>query len=195
MFPGFDNVYRFSQNASDRSFHADLIGDETTGEALLRGEWSPKTTLPAHWAMGKAEPLDIAWGRHTAWYYISPKVLQLFNQHGITGWSTYPIELHNKAGEVYPGYAGLSITGRCGPIDVQGGEIEPGQKEGRKFIRRIGLFFDESTWDGSDFFCPEGNNTYTFATARVKNLLDENNIRGLVFTPLAETTWISRPQK
>jgi hypothetical protein len=68
----------------------------------------------------------------------------------------------------------------------------PGQNPGAKFLRRIGLYFDESTWDGCDFFCPAGENTYIFATAKVKNLFEQHEIEGFTFTPLTQTTWFPK---
>lgn len=188
MFPGFDRVYSLNDDVSRRAFRAVLEGRPPHRE-LLRGEWVPEATLQAHWCMGEAEPQDIAWSRTVAWYYLSPRVLELFRDNELTGWSTYPIVLHNKAGKLCPGYAGLTITGRCGPIDKQRGELVPGQNPNKKFPRHIGLYFDEATWDGSDIFCPEGKNTYKFATQRVKDLCDKHEIRGFRFTPLTQTTW------
>ncbi len=161
----------------------------------MRGEWKPERPLTAHWSMGNRKPQDdIVWGLSDAWIYLSPQLQQLFRDYQVSGWLSYPIVLHNKDGEVCPGYAGISITGRCGPIDEEGGQVVPGQKAGIKFIQRVGLYFDESSWDGSDFFCPAGNNTYMFATERVKSLLEENEIRGFKFTPLTHAPWISWSQ-
>lgn len=165
------------------------LADEIPHEELLRGGWTPRDTLIARWGMGKADPGDIAVGQTTAWYYLSGRVQQLLKEHKITGWSAHPIVLHNKAGEACPGYAVLSITGRCGPLDDDQGEVVPGQKSGHRYVRYKGLYFDESTWDGSDLFMPEGDNTYMFATERVKNLFEEHMIKGFEFTPLTEATW------
>ena len=169
-------------------FYADPQ-DISNQTELLRGEWVPGSPLGVYWAMGRQVPDDVAIGRSTTWYYLSPRVQELFVDGGLTGWSRYPIVLHDQSGNVCPGYAGLSITGRCGPIDQQGGKVLAGQKPGKKFVRRIGIYFDESTWDGSDFFCPVGDNSYIFATKRVKDLFQANGIEGFEFIPLAEATW------
>ncbi len=194
MFSVFAPIYYVWHDLSRRMFHASLYRHPPHGE-LLRGEWDPVTTLQAHWSLGGAEPQDMVWGLSNSWIYISPHVQRLFRDEGITGWSTYPIELHNKSGEVCPGYAGFRIVGRCGPIDEQGGEVIPGEDPDGRFVRRIGLYFEESTWDGSDWFCPAGNNGYKFATERVRNLLKENHIRGAELMSLTHTTWISRAQR
>jgi len=169
-------------------FYADLE-DGTKHMELLRGDWVPGKTLQARWSMGRPDPGEIAIGRSTDWFYLSAKIQEAFIANGVTGWSTYSIELYNKAGELCPGYAGLSITGRCGPTDQQGGEVVPGQRPGKKNVLRIGLYFDELTWDGSDFFCPEGRNSYMFVTERVKNLFEQRGIEGFEFSSLTETKW------
>jgi len=187
-FPGFDCLYCMKRAHDDKYFYADL-GEKTPHTELLRGEWVPESTLQAHWAMERPDPEDVAFGTSTAWFYLSPKVQKLFIAGEVTGWSTYPIALHNKAGKLCPGYAGLSITGRCGPIDQQGGKVVPGQRQGKKFVLRAGLYFDEATWGGSDFFCPAGENTYMFVTDRVKSVFEQHSIEGFEFPPLTEATW------
>lgn len=187
-FPGFDHLYQMGEDYEKNCFYADLE-DGTPQKKLLRGEWVPDTPLQAHWSMKKSEPGDIGRGTSLAWYYLSPRVQQLFRENDLTGWSTYPITLYNKAGELCPGYVGFSITGRCGSKDNDRGKVVPGQ-EGKEFAEHIGLYFDESTWDGSDFFCPAGENSYKFCTEKVKNLFNKHEIRGFDFTSLAEATWI-----
>ena len=114
-FPSFERIYSFEPVVDRFRFYADpeeLIMRQTE---LLRAEWAPDATVRAYWAMGRAEPEDIALGRSTCLIYLSPNVQELFKSNGVTGWKPYAIELHNKAGDICPGYAGLSIVGRCGP--------------------------------------------------------------------------------
>lgn len=190
LFSGFDRTYLMENHPCGRTDFFANLEKGTPHRELLRGEWVPESPLEASWSMGKAEPPDIAWGQSTDWLYLSPRVQQLFSKNNLTGWTTYPIVLHNKAGVVCTGYAGLSIVGRCGPIDRQGGQLAPGESAESKFALRVGLYFDETTWDGSDFFCPAGNNSYMFATEKVKNVFEQHDIGGFEFTPLTEATWI-----
>ena len=188
-FPGFDQLYQMRMWLSDHSLYADF--EENTPQfELIHGEWMPDEPLQAHWSLGSPEPEEIAQGRTTTWFYLNQRVQRVFREHQLTGWTTYPMVLHNKAGKVCPGYAGLSITGRCGPTDKERGELAPGESPNNKFATHVGLYFDESTWDGSDFFCPAGLNTYMFATAKVKQVFEEHHIPGFDFTPLTEATWI-----
>ena len=187
-FPGFDHVYKMARDFGKKILYADLE-DGTPQTELLRGEWVPETALQAHWSMERAEPSDVALGCTSAWLYLSPRVQQLFRDHNFTGWSTYPIILHNKAGEVCPGYAGLSITGRCGPIDEGRGAPVPEHLRKPGTPDLMGMYFDESTWDGSDFFCPAGNNSYKFVTEAVKSMFEEHKIHGFEFTPLTKAMY------
>ena len=188
-FPGFDQLYQMCMCPGENSYYADF--EENTPQfALLRGEWMPAEPLQAYWSLGNPEPEDISWGRTITWFYLSQRVQRVFHEHQLTGWTTYPMVLHNKAGDVCPGYAGLSITGRCGAIDEERGELVPGESPDDKFAEHVGLYFDESTWDGSDFFCPAGQNAHVFATAKVKQVFEEHHIPGFDFTPLTEATWI-----
>ena len=191
MFPGYDRIYCINYELDERKMCFANIEDGTPHMELLRGDWVPDRTLQVHWGMGRAEPGDIAVGQTVAWYYLSERVQQFFLEHDLTGWVTYPIILHNKAGEVCPGYAGLSITGRCGPIQEERSQPIPKHLKKPGMGDRMGLYFDESSWDGSDFFCPEGENMWMFATERVKNLFEEYMIKGFEFTPLTEATFYS----
>lgn len=173
------------ESCSEECFHADLEGD-TPQQELLRGDWVPKEKLQAVWTMGAANPRDVAWGRTVSWWYISPRIQQLFRDNSITGWVSFPIALSNKSGDICPGY---SVSGRCGPIDKTRGQLAPGEKTNTKYSLRKGLYFDAASWDRSDFFCPTGNNSYIFVTARVREICENNEVFGFRFTPLSNTTW------
>lgn len=187
-FPGFNHIYYMEHQANGyESFYADLE-DCVPQAPLLRGEWLPDAPLEARWSMGKHKPDNIAWGCTSAWLYLSPRVQELLQDQKFTGYSLYPVFMYDRAKELCPGYAGFSITGRCGPIDNDRGKVAPGQ-EGEAFAEHIGLYFNEFTWDGSDLFCPAGINTYMFATEQVRNLFEEYDLGGFEFTPLTEATW------
>ncbi|MCR9115715.1 MAG: hypothetical protein NXI22_02060 [bacterium] len=171
-----------------RCFYGDPEGVTPHAE-LLRGEWRPDAPLKINWSMGRPSPEEIARGRSVAWFYLSPSIQELFSEHGLTGWSTYPIELADKSGDICMGYAGLSITGRCGPIQRE--RASPAPEENRKpgTPDLVGMYFDESTWDGSDFFCPAGTNAYKFVTDEVRQLFAQHRIKGFQFTSLNKAMW------
>lgn len=68
----------------------------------------------------------------------------------LTGFSTYPVRpTHNR--KPVPGYRGLAVSGRCGRVDESRGTWLEVNKPFRRRVLR-GMYFDEKSWDGSDFF-------------------------------------------
>lgn len=187
-----EKLYRIEYELDERKMCFCNLEDGTPHQELLRGDWISDRMLCANWAMGKRDPGDIVVGQSTAWFYLSERLQRLCQVHQLTGWTTQPILLHNKAGDICPGYGVLSITGRCGPQDRRKGEVVPGQKLGKNYVQHRGMYFDESTWDGSDFFLSNEGGSFVFATDRVKNLFDKYKIEGFEFTPLTEATWYKK---
>jgi hypothetical protein len=117
----------------------------------------PLTLVPA----SGRKPLDYVGATFATIRLVSQRLLDLLNREGFTGWSSYPVRLYGKDDEPPPGYAGLAIRGRSGPIDVSrsvaGEKVGPG---GSVPIWR-GLYFDPATWDGSDIFAPEAQRSWS----------------------------------
>jgi len=119
---------------------------------------------------------------------ISEKLKNLLVENNITGWKTYPIKIYDKKGNSLKDYFGLSITGKCGSIINEKSEnrtMPPMVSGGPTYEARIGLFFDESKWDGSDIFSPMGT-YYIFVSEEVKTLIKQNNITNVHFEPISE---------
>ena len=172
------------------SFRARL-DKETPAAPLLRGTWKPDGPLRALWSLGKSSPSDIAFGTSASWFFLSQRIQRLFHENGLTGWSAHPIELYDKHGEFCEGYAVLSITGRCGPFDKERAELAPGEDPDEMFQLHTGMYFEPSTWDGSDFCCA-GGTSHKVVTESVKILFEEHRINGFNFPPLPEATWMIR---
>ncbi len=104
---------------------------------------------------------------------------------GISGWSTYPVELFGKQGEPLGTYHGLIVHGRCGAIDDS--RSERTTKEFPAAVLPIwrGLYFDEDSWDGADIFMPSDETGWIFVTERAKHIFAARakNVR---FTTLTE---------
>ena len=105
-------------------------------------------------------------------YILSDNVYETLIKNGVTGWSTYPIEIFDKSGFSVDGYQGLSVTGKCGKLDESKSIIISKISKGQAINLRKGLYFDKASWDGSDIFSPEGS-MHTFVTERVVNLLSK----------------------
>lgn len=186
-FPGFDRLYEPVGLLSDSTTYRGYI-DATDDEesALLRGDWLPGQPLSIKWHCGRGEPLDFACGGPSWIVYISQRIQRLLVEEQLTGWSTYPIALHNKAGNICDGYAGLSITGRCGPQDDQRGVLIPGQEVDTKFPLYRGIYFDEATWDGSDFFYLGKSVGGFYVTDAVRLAFERHEIKVFDFVPMCD---------
>ncbi len=128
----------------------------------------------------------------TGIYYLMTEIL--FNKmidSGIKGLVHLPIKLFDKNQNLVNGYTGLSITGRCGAIDYTKSKIiekktVPNGPSSRYYI---GLYFDESSWDGSDIFISE-ETVMVICTSKVKDLFKALKIKHVRFTSCDEfETW------
>ena len=70
------------------------------------------------------------------------------------------MQVFSKDGDRLQGYVGLSIRGRCGPIDDSLSERVPKQYPGGVFPVLKGMYFDPATWDGSDVFTVKGRASF-----------------------------------
>jgi len=115
--------------------------------------------------------------------FVSDRCIQVLQDNNITGWSHYPVRLFTKDGEPIAGFSGFSITGRIGAVDITKSTVVKmmGDVEYYK-----GIYFDMSTWDGSDFFLsvsPEWSPLYMFASERVKHLVESEKLTNIQFMP------------
>ena len=157
-FPGFDHLYMLSDpchwgavfGAGFDEEHWDSLRD------IARGELHPERPLPIRWQEGRQKPGQVIWPSILG-LVVRDDVIAVLEKQGFTGWSTYPVELRGKDGSPIDGYNGIAVTGRCGPIDDE--QCIPYWREypAGLFAEWRGLFFDPMSWDGSDFFTPEGS--------------------------------------
>lgn len=140
--------------------------------------------------MGGTQPVEVIWTTHAVPIIVSDSVVQLLRSHGFTGWSLYDVTLHDKKGELIPGYHGLAITGRCGDIDWSKGIPEPKVYPARVSTVWKGLFFDPASWDGSDLFMP-ANTVHVCVVEAVKKAFKKAKVRNVVFEALDqfERSW------
>ncbi|MCO6436247.1 MAG: hypothetical protein J5J06_04075 [Phycisphaerae bacterium] len=120
--------------------------------------------------------------------------MRMFDEQGFTGWSTYEVKVFGKTDEI-TGYKGLSVLGRCGPTDDSKARlvwVEPNPEHmGMPGLpvtavqQKFGLYFDPDTWDGCDFFLPEGS-AWIFVTERVAKALKKARATNVSLTPLPE---------
>lgn len=190
------DFYKFSSKGYLTTFAAfPAIFENETGYGremnhLIRGNYD-NFTFPLKFNKIKDDAgskfRDVLDTRYPPAYLISDRMKSLLEEHRITGWSCYPIELYDKKNARITGYHGFSITGRAGAMDLSNQPI--GEKRYREDgpVRKVykGGYFDIDTWDGSDFFILD-NSYWVIVTARVVELLKKNKITALEFERLSD---------
>jgi hypothetical protein len=133
---------------------------------------------------------DIAGVGHVRPNVVSPKVIAVLTDGGFTGWSTFPIEVEGPMRDQFTGYAGLSITGRSGPIDDSLSVrviLPPPVPYGRASPALKGQCPQPGSWDGSDLFVPE-DTSFTCVTTAVRDALVTARVVGIALERMSEMT-------
>lgn len=184
----FEKLYCLSTIGKRTALHVEATTDIHDSYALYRAEWSPQSPIvfKAKEGASGSRALDFISTTDVAPKLVSDRVVAILRP--FTGWETYPVIVHGKDGKVIKGYAGLAVTGRCGPIDdTKSRQITepPIVPQGLPRKRWLGLYFDLTSWDGSDLFVPEGTGL-TVATEAVKVAMGRAEISNVQFTSLTE---------
>jgi hypothetical protein len=185
---GFHLVHDPVDNRPFRGRFGPTVSDPC---ALTRAEARPAHPVSVVWGMGGAIPTDVVWTTMVAPLIVGPRVLQLLETGGFTGWDTYPVDLVDKAGRPVRGYAGLMITGRCDSVDLSKSEIVLRQCPGGWYPQVRGYFVDRESWDGTDVFMDRpdslGRTTlFRLVSARLVCALREASIKNLRFEAAAD---------
>lgn len=126
--------------------------------------------------------LETGWSSR---YLISSRLKELLENQNFTGWKTYPIKLYDKKSNEIHGYHGFSVTGKCAPISFKNSKIIEKQFVPTGPICKYFKGIDLDEWDGSDFFCPEGN-IGIYVTRKVTQVLKGNKITNVRFEDVTE---------
>lgn len=181
-FPGFSNTYALEEGRTGGAFRGDIALDDP--RAVTRGEKTPREPVEVRWMMGRQRPFDIIHTGYVEPLLVSDRVIGILKANGFSGWRTYAIDLLGKDGRRIPGYHGLAVHGRCGPIDdsrsIEFKAIYPGGI----FPAWRGLYFDPATWDGSDLFMPSDNWGVIIVVEAVKRAFEKAKVTNVTFTPL-----------
>lgn len=126
----------------------------------------------------------------TGWqslHLISDRFKEELEKNNLTGWKTYPIKLMTKKNEEIKGYHGLSISGRCGPIDYSKAEIVEKRLVPNGILSKYykGEYIGLEKWDGSDFFLSE-QNFGIFVSAKATEILKKAKITNIIFRNLPD---------
>jgi len=184
-FPGFERFFCLDEPGDAAAYRGRLSISVDDAFASTRGEIIPRS-VRVDWAMGGVTPSDFVFATTVAAVIVSDRVVGVLTSHGFRGWGVYPLRMFTRNGTEVLGYSGLSVVGRCGPIDNSRSEKFMKRMPGGTFPRWRGLRFDETSWDGSDFFIPRGKGATIFVVDAVKNALEEARIRNVDFARLDE---------
>jgi len=163
---------------------SDWITDEYA-YALFRGYEEPEKAICLQGYMG-SQITDFIFAGYVFIKLFSDKTLEIFEKNKITGWKTYPVEVHDRDGNLLPGYHGFSVIGKECRRDRSRSQIITKQAVpgGEPFEVYKGLYFFEEDWDGSDIFLVQNN--MIVVTEKVRNLFKKNKVTNVKFIPLEE---------
>ncbi|GAP11842.1 hypothetical protein BECAL_03036 [Bellilinea caldifistulae] len=186
----YNKLYRLDDPLASRPFR---LSDEgysdwlTKGQAieLFRGRLKLDTPLRLGAYRG-GQVTDFLWSGLIPLVCISERVVELLRMNNITGWATYPVEVHGRKGEPLPGYHGFAVTGSECQRDRSRSQILTRQAVpgGEPFQVYRGLYFDEADWDGSDIFLIRNHGIVV--TQKVRNLLKKSKVTNVQLIPLVE---------
>jgi hypothetical protein len=186
-FPGFASFYALS-DPSDRSAYHGSMGSKIDPFALTRGEWRPTNPILVKPKLEGEDLKDVIWTSSVVPLLVNRRTVKLLTQNQITGWDTYPVTVVTSDGNAVEDYVGLQVVGRCGPlIPARSGRVMK-QMPGRPVEFRVGWYFDEASWDGSDIFMAE-NYGAKFVHERVKRCFEQAHVSNVKFRRLDEIEW------
>ena len=175
----------FTRGALRVRARTELSGD---AERLTRAEATAVEPIIFEHAEGK-RPHDFVGTTWAVLDLVSDRFIRVLRDGGFTGWDTYPVVIVGKDGKEAAGYHGLSITGRCGPVEWEKSErviLPPPVREGRTMAGWRGLYFSPDSWDGSDLFVPSDRSTYVVVTDAVKTAIEARRLTNITFTRVTE---------
>lgn len=189
-FPGFDHLYLLSDPLSNRPLRGDFE-EKADCLALTRGETKAEKEVRISWAMGGAIPSDFIWTTSAHPVIAHRRVMDLLREHGVTGWSTYPVTVTDKTGQAHLDYEGLTIVGRCGPADLSRSVVVLSEYPAGWFPHFLGHYFAKDSWDGSDIFMERPNSrgkviALKFVTEKVHQIFKRAKIKNIRMECLTE---------
>lgn len=188
----FDMFYKLSDPLANRPLRLRLIVESNRLSvdemfALGQGHLQLKVPLKFEASMGR-QATDFLWTETPPLVCVSSRCIDLLVANQCTGWSTYPVEVYNRKGNLLPDYYGFAMTDLECRRDRSRSEIiekPPPAPRGQSYKVYKGLYFYEDCWDGSDFFWvrPFGGR---IITKKVYQLFKKAKVRNIRTVPLPE---------
>lgn len=110
---------------------------------------------------------------------VSERFLTTLQACSATGFRPFPVTV--SAGTAKLPYWGLKLLGRGGPFDDKRSNARYGP-DGHCLFGYDYIYMDEERWDGSDVFAIPGLGIAMFVTERVKEAIENANLRNVQLT-------------
>jgi hypothetical protein len=181
----FHTLHAIDEAFTRGAFRGRLESSAYRAEDLLVGRAKPTTSVSFRQDSGK-RPLDLIGTTSGATRLASDSFVSALKACGASGWTTFPVKLIARSGLEISGYHGLTVTGRAGPLDGTGTrivKIPPRTPGGVETYEERGWSFEQSSWDGSDIFVPEGTIAIC-VVERVKSALEAAKLSNACYTSL-----------
>lgn len=186
VFPGFSKTFRLGESGASRAFRVEIAVAAKDAFPITRGEIQPAQPVIAKWCMGARVPSDFIWATLVGLVLISDRVANVLREQGARGWSTYEVAVLGKGGETIPGYQGLVVHGRCGPIDNSRSVEVMKECPGGVFPTWQGVYFDSASWDGSGIFMADGRTAWIFVVESLRRAFERAHLKNVAFKALAD---------
>lgn len=147
-------------------------------QSLIRGDGKPLEPFKLRIDEG-SKLYDIAGYQDVYNFAVSERVVDVFRKNKISGWDAYDVSIVDVPDKYY----GFQVLGRCSKVKRH---KKPGYYKGYKF--------DLNTWDGSDFFIPDGTLTIV-CTEKVKQLMSDHKVSNVSFENTLDREWYDVGEK
>lgn len=178
----FDTLYELSEGWRQGALRLTTRESFIDPFALSRGILPSAEPVIFEYSCG-SRPDDFVGTGWAVVHLISERFKALLVEERFMGWGCYSVEVHDYLGESISGYHGLSVMGQCGPIEDSRSTEQLKSYPAGPFPIWMGLYFDLSTWDGSDIFMPEGTG-HIIVTERVRESIMTARLTNIALTPL-----------
>jgi hypothetical protein len=186
------NLYTLTSKLSSSTFQAHSEGlDQHYGEfdenRLIRGDFE-KIDFPIVFRQVYGTKLtDLLQTGWPSLYLISERLKAVFIKYQFSGYRLFSVVVFNKNEEEIKGYYGLSISGKCGAVNYDVGEIVEKRlvPNGPICKYRRGIHIDTTQWDGSDFFMPE-KSILIVVTTQVAQIIKALKLSNVILQRLSD---------
>jgi hypothetical protein len=185
MRADFDQLFLLEAGFSRGAMHVAPLRDIPDPFGVFRGECPCPPGLRFQRVKG-SRPVDLVGTTLPPLTLLSGRTFEALSTSGMTGWEAHPVPVELSAGGDALDYSLLIVRGRSGPVDnsLSHRAVLPAPVGGRTMSGWKGLFFNDSSWDGTDLFTPRDSG-YLCVTQRVKKLFEAKGFTNMRFDSLA----------